>query len=123
MMGTVILTVATLLEENAIGYAAAVFLVVALFLGLSASSDFKGFFLVGALPAIGGLILTYVFFRSCLDYSASGELRVRRLVDRPRPAARDRDRLPADGRPADALLGARQPGVLPVEALDVRQGR
>ena len=67
--GTAVLVLATLLPSNALAFVAAGFLVAALVFGLAAAKDIKALPLVGALPAIGGVILTYVFFKSCKDYS------------------------------------------------------
>jgi hypothetical protein len=67
--GTAVLVLATLLESNAIAFVAAAFLLTALVFGLAAAKNTKAFALVGALPALGGVILTYVFFKSCVDYS------------------------------------------------------
>ena len=50
----------------------------------------KSFLLIGVGPTLGGLILTGDLRQVVLDLSKPGELRVRRLVVRPRPAAGDR---------------------------------
>ena len=67
--GTALLVVATLLESNAVAIAAAAVLLVAAAAGLLAAKDAKAFALVALLPSLGAEILTYVFFKSCLDLS------------------------------------------------------
>jgi amino acid transporter len=69
IFGTMVLTLATLIESNFVALIAAAFLVTAAGFGYAAAKDWKAFTLVGALPAVGGVILTYVFFKSVLDYS------------------------------------------------------
>jgi hypothetical protein len=69
IIGVIVLTIATLLPSNFVAVIAGIFLLVALAFGLTAARDTKAFTLVGALPAIGGVILTYVFFKSCKDLS------------------------------------------------------
>src|SRR3954452_3152521 len=70
LASVVVLVVATLLPSNALGIVACALAVVAILLGLAASrGNIKAFLLVGVAPAIGGLLLTYVFFKSCKDLS------------------------------------------------------
>ena len=68
----------------------------------------KNFFLVGVAPVLGGLILFWVLYKSIIDLSKPGELRVGRLLVRHRPAARHRPRPDALRRRADVHLVLRR---------------
>ena len=76
----------------------------------------KCFLLLGVGPTTGGLILAYVFVRSCWT---SPSRRTRSPGDSwfgVGPAADHRPRLPAHGRGADVAVGAAAPGILPPQA-------
>lgn len=68
-VGTVVLVVATLAETWFLAYFAFAFFALSLLLGVLNARAIKPFLLIGVAPAVGGVALTFVFFKSCLNYT------------------------------------------------------
>ena len=62
----------------------------------------KNFVLIGIAPVVGGIMLTYVFVKSCIDLSDPANSESGNSWFGTGPAARDRRRLPLARRGADA---------------------
>ena len=83
----------------------------------------KNFVFLGVAPVLGGLMLLGILVKSCIDLVGSGELGVRRLVARLRPAVRHRHQLHGPRRHPDAHLAVPgTPGVLQAQARGRRSG-
>lgn len=70
VVGTVVLVIAILIETWLLAYSAFALLGLALVLGLLHAKAIKPFLLIGVAPAIGGISLAAVFFKSCKDLAA-----------------------------------------------------
>lgn len=68
-VGVVVMSVAILLETWLLGYVSFAFFALSLALGVMNAKTIKSYLLIGVAPGVGGIILTAVFFKSCLDYS------------------------------------------------------
>ena len=126
LLANVLLIVATLAEwKQSVGLLVfgVPFVVGMLMTLVAARSQLKAWFLAGLCPILGGEILTYIFFKSCLDLKDPENLDRRRLLARYRPAARDRSGLPAARGAAHGALVPAQPGVLPASRRGVPRTR
>jgi amino acid transporter len=66
-VGTGVIVLATLLPSNFVAVIGIFLVLLAVALGAMNAKDVRRFFLIGAVPAIGGVSLTYIFFKSCSD--------------------------------------------------------